>query len=161
MKIPMSVHKNALFAAGVASGVDISMQRMRNKKVNLKQTARIVSYAFISTYPQVSYFNAIDSIFYKKTFQSAINKTITNQIIFAPINVSCAIAWNLCFQAKPHLIGDKIKTSLIPSMAEGSLYWIPINILAFSSVSPSYRLAFFKLAGIPYKFLLNNRVTKD
>ncbi|AGE50427.1 Mpv17 / PMP22 family protein [Paramecium bursaria Chlorella virus CVR-1] len=160
MNIPWKVHQNAMLAGGIACGVDVTLQWMKSKRVDFKQTARIVSFSALSTYPQASYFNAIDRIFHKKTLQSVINKTLTNQIVFAPINLSCAIAWNLAFQQKTHLISNKIKTSMVPSMVEGSSYWIPINILAFSMVPASHRIVFFKLAGIPYKVMFNMRVNK-
>jgi len=159
--IPWKVHQNAMLAGGIAFGVDIGLQRMKSKRVDFKQTARIVSYSVLSTYPQVNYFNAIDRIFYKKNIQSVIQKTLTNQFVFAPVNVACAIIWNLVFQRTPHLICNKIKTSMMPSMIEGSAYWIPINILAFSLVPSSHRIAFFKLSGIPYKIMFNMRVTKS
>lgn len=160
MNIPWKTHQNAMLAGGIACGVDVAIQRIKSKRIDFRQTARIVSYSVISTYPQVSYFNAIDRIFYKKTLQSVINKTLTNQFVFAPINVTSAIIWNLSFQQKTHLISNKIKTSLVPSMAEGSAYWIPINLLAFSMIPASHRIAFFKLSGIPYKVMFNLRVNK-
>ncbi|APC25856.1 Mpv17/PMP22 family protein, mito & peroxisome membrane [Only Syngen Nebraska virus 5] len=154
------IHKDAIMAGAISFGVDIVLQKMTRKTIDFNRTSRLVSFSVLSTYPQVKYFNALDSIFVKQTLNSAIKKTIVNQIFFAPINISCAIAWDLYFESKPEKIIPKLKTSIIPSLAEGSLYWIPVNIVAFSMIPAYHRIIFFKICGIPYKFIFANRIFK-
>ncbi|AAC96978.1 hypothetical protein PBCV1_A662L [Paramecium bursaria Chlorella virus 1] len=159
--MPLSkVHKDAFLAGVISLGVDITLQKMTRKPIDFKRTSRLVSFSILSTYPQAKYFNILDSFFTKKTLQSAINKTIVNQIFFAPINISCAIAWNLFFESRPELIVPKLKSTVTPSLVEGSSYWIPVNIIAFSLIPEYNRIMFFKLCGIPYKFMFANRIFK-
>ena len=166
LKLPMGtraipkIHKHAFLSGVISLGVDITLQKMTRKSIDFKRTSRIVSFSVVSTYPQVYYFDALDSIFVKNTLQSAIQKTIVNQIVFAPINVSSAIAWNLFFESKPELISRQIKSSLIPSISEGASYWIPMNIIAFTKIPAHHRIIFFKMCSIPYKFIFANRVFK-
>jgi hypothetical protein len=154
------IHKDAIMAGVISFGVDVMLQKMTRKSIEFNRTSRLVSFSVLSTYPQVKYFNALDSIFLKQTLNSAIKKTIVNQIFFAPINISCAIAWDLYFDSKPEKIIPKLKTSIIPSLAEGSLYWIPVNIVAFSMIPAYHRIVFFKMCGIPYKFIFASRIFK-
>ena len=153
-------HKDAIMSGVISFGVDIILQKMTRKTIDFNRTSRIVSFSVLSTYPQVKYFKALDSIFLNQTLHSAIKKTVINQILFAPINLSCAIAWNLYFESKPEIIIPKLKTSVVPSLVEGSLYWIPVNIIAFTMIPAYHRIIFFKMCGIPYKFIFANRIFK-
>ena len=152
------IHKDAIMSGAISFSVDIILQKMTRKSIDFNRTSRLVSFSVLSTYPQVKYFNALDSIFLNQTLHSAIKKTIVNQILFAPVNISCAIAWNLYFESKPEIIIPKLKTSIMPSLTEGSLYWIPMNIIAFTMIPAYHRIIFFKMCGIPYKFIFASRV---
>ncbi|ABU44318.1 Mpv17 / PMP22 family protein [Paramecium bursaria Chlorella virus NY2B] len=168
LKLPMGVramplskvHREALLGGIISLGVDVSLQKMSKTSVNFGRTARIVSFSVLSTYPQARYFDVLDSIFHKKTLQSAINKTILNQIFFAPVNISCAITWNLFFESKSEFIVSKLKSSVVPSMIEGASFWIPLNIIGFYLIPDYHRIMFFKLCSIPYKFIFTNRIFK-
>ena len=134
-------------------GVDIALQRMvRKKSYDVKRTLRTTSYAFISTFPQNAYFNNLG-----KVCSTPLQKTMMNQFFFAPINIACGIAWNLALQNKFRDIVPSVRSNLLPGLVEGSLYWCPINILAFSLIKPSDQFLFFKAVSVPYKILFVNR----
>jgi hypothetical protein len=143
------------FISGVtAMSVDIAIQRMRRHPYNYKRTARVASYAFVSTFPQNAYFRNLGKI-----CKNPIEKTLMNQFFFAPLNLAASIAWNLAWQQQFQSIAPTIRTKILPGMIEGSLYWCPVNFIAFSAVRDEHQFLFHKLVGIPYKFLFINRTT--
>lgn len=157
-RIP-NCHRAALLSASIALGVDGMIQR-RNCRYDLKRALRVSSYAMWSTYPQLAYFNVLGSVFKGNTVLTVISKTATNQMFYAPINVSLAIAWNLVLQGKYHDIVKTIKTTMKPAMIEGSIFWIPVNLVGFYSITTDKSLFyFFKVASVAYKYMLIRRTT--
>lgn len=156
-RIP-NCHRAALLSASIALGVDATIQR-KNCRYDLKRALRVSSYAAWSTYPQLAYFNVLGSVFNGNTVRTVIAKTVTNQMLFAPINVSLAIAWNLALQGRYRDIAKTIKTTMKPAMIEGSLFWIPVNLIGFYSIPEKDIFYFFKVASIAYKYILIRRTT--
>lgn len=154
-RIP-SCHRAALLSASIALGVDATIQR-KNCRYDLKRALRVSSYAMWSTYPQLAYFNVLGSVFKGNTALTVFSKTATNQMLYAPINVSLAISWNLALQGKCCDIAKTIKTTMKPAMIEGSLFWIPVNIVGFYSIPERDIFYFFKVASIAYKYILIRR----
>ena len=141
------------FISGVtAMSVDIVIQRMRRHPYDYKRTARVASYAFVSAFPQNAYFKNLGRV-----CKNPIEKTLMNQIFFAPINIVAGIAWNLALQNKFQEIIPTVQKNILPGMIEGSLYWCPMNVVGFSLVNQANHFLFFKLAGIPFKFMFVKR----
>jgi hypothetical protein len=141
------------FISGVtAMSVDIAIQRMRRSPYDYKRTARVASYAFVSAFPQNAYFKNLGRV-----CKNPIEKTMMNQFVFAPINIAAGIAWNLALQSKFQEIVPTVQKNILPGLVEGSLYWCPLNVIGFSMMRPAHHFIFFKLAGIPYKFMFVKR----
>lgn len=152
-RIP-TCHKAALLSASIAFGVDATLQ-CRRSTYDPMRALRVSSYAAWSTYPQLAYFNVIGSVFNGNTVLTAIAKTATNQMFYAPINVSLAIAWNLALQGRYRDIAKTIKTTMKPAMIEGSIFWIPVNLIGFYGITTDKSLFyFFKVASVGYKYIL-------
>jgi hypothetical protein len=151
------VMRYALASAGIAAGVDIAIQRSMRVKYDHRRTLRATSYAFFSMFPQMKYFSYLNSKFHNQH----VTKTLVNQFVFCPINISLGIAWNLALQNKANEIVSTVRKSVGPGMIEGSAFWLPINMIGFSLFKTTEsQTIFFKLAGIPYKFMFINRTTK-
>jgi len=135
-------------------GVDFALQRMmiKSRPYDIKRAFRTTSYAFFSAFPQNAYFNNLG-----KVCNTPLQKTMMNQFFFAPINITFGIAWNLALQNKFRDIIPSVRSNLLPGLVEGSLYWCPINILAFSLIKPPDQFLFFKAVSVPYKILFVNR----
>lgn len=154
MKISIQ-HRAALFSTAVAAGVDCTIQRRSGRRYDVKRTLRVGSYALWSTYPQLSYFKWLGKTFTGNTAATVFKKTMTNQFLFAPINVALAIAWDLMMQNKKSSdVCAKVSKNMGPAMIEGSLFWVPVNMLGFYSVKNHHQFIFFKCASVMYKFIL-------
>ena len=154
MKIPIQ-HRAALFSTAVAASVDCIIQRRSRRRYDFKRTMRVGSYAFWSTYPQLSYFKWLGSTFKGNTATTVFQKTMTNQFFFAPINIALAISWDLMLQNKTSRdIYAKVRKNMGPALIEGSVFWIPVNVAGFYTVSNYNQFLFFKFASVIYKFIL-------
>ena len=153
MKIPIQ-HRAALFSTAVAASVDCIIQRRSRRRYDLKRTLRVGSYAFWSTYPQLSYFKWLGSTFKGNTAATVFQKTMTNQFLFAPINIALAISWDLMMQNKTSSVCAKVSNNMGPALIEGSVFWVPVNMLGFYTVRNHQQFIFFKFASIVYKFIL-------
>jgi hypothetical protein len=148
-------HRAALFSTAVAASVDCIIQRRSRRRYDMKRTLRVGSYAFWSTYPQLSYFKWLGSTFKGNTAATVFQKTMTNQFLFAPINIALAISWDLMMQNKTSKdVFAKVSKNMGPALIEGSVFWIPVNMLGFYSVHNCNQFIFFKFASIVYKFIL-------
>lgn len=154
MKISIQ-HRAALFSTVVAASVDCTIQRRSGRRYDVKRTLRVGSYAFWSTYPQLSYFKWLGSTFKGNTASTVFKKTLTNQFLFAPINVALAITWDLMMQNKTsNAVYDKITQNMGPALIEGSVFWVPVNMMGFYTVKNQHQFIFFKCASVMYKFIL-------
>lgn len=151
-----SFHRRALVSLIVSAGVDVALQKRSKLRYEPKRTLRVASFAYASSYPQIKYFDAIN-----KVCKNMVQKTCSNQFLFAPINIAAGIAWNLAFQGEMKKIPETIRKNIIPGLTEGACYWIPLNMLIFSCVSPRKQFVAFKLASIPAKFMFVERTTKQ
>lgn len=149
-------HRNALVSLVVTSAVDVALQKRIKRRYDLRRTLSVGSFAYASSYPQSMYFNTIN-----KLCKNMIQKTCSNQFLFAPINIAAGIAWNLAFQGEMKRIPETIKNNIIPGLTEGALYWIPVNMIIFSCVPLRNQFIAFKFAGIPAKFMFVARTTKQ
>lgn len=154
MKISIQ-HRTALFSATVAAGVDFTLQRSPGRQYDVKRTLRVGSYALWSTYPQLAYFKFLGMTFKGNTAATVFNKTMTNQLLFAPLNISLAIAWDLMLQNKTRsAVCAKVRKNIGPALIEGSVFWVPVNMLGFYTIQNHHQFIFFKIASILYKFIL-------
>ena len=154
MKITIQ-HRAALFSTAVAASVDGIIQRRSGRRYDVKRTLRVGSYAFWSTYPQLSYFKWLGSTFKGITAATVFNKTMTNQFLFAPINIALAISWDLMMQNKTGRdVCAKVSKNMGPALIEGSVFWVPVNMLGFYTVKNQHQFIFFKCASVMYKFIL-------
>ena len=148
-------HRAALFSTAVAASVDGIIQRRSGRRYDMKRTLRVGSYAFWSTYPQLSYFKWLGSTFKGNTATTVFQKTMTNQFFFAPINIALAISWDLMLQNKTSRdVYAKVRKNMAPALIEGSVFWIPVNMVGFYTVSNYNQFLFFKFASVIYKFIL-------
>ena len=148
-------HRAALFSTAVAASVDCVIQRRSGRRYDLKRTLRVGSYAFWSTYPQMSYFKWLGSTFKGNTVATVFQKTMTNQLLFAPINIALAISWDLVMQNKTKsAVFAKVSKNMGPALREASIFWIPINMVGFYTVHNCNQFIFFKIASVMYKFIL-------
>jgi hypothetical protein len=148
-------HRAAFVSTAVAIGVDCTIQRRSQRKYDVKRTLRVGSYAFWSTYPQLSYFKWLGNTFKGNTVTTILQKTMTNQSLFAPINIALAISWDCMLQNKTREdVFAKVSKNMGPALVEGSVFWIPVNMLGFYSVSNHSQFIFFKIASVLYKFIL-------
>lgn len=155
MKCYMNIHHKAvLVSAAVSTGVDCTLQLRSKKRYNIGRTLRVGSYAAWSAIPQTWYFKTIGTAFPGNTIDVLVKKTMTNQFLFAPINISLAIVWDLAIQRRFSDISDKISKTMGPALVEGSLYWVPMNLLGFYKFSNNNQFYFFKAASVVYKFML-------
>ncbi|AGE50058.1 Mpv17 / PMP22 family protein [Acanthocystis turfacea Chlorella virus Canal-1] len=145
----------ALISTATSVAADVVLQRMSERKYELKRTLRTGSFAFASSFPQNAYFSYIGRV-----CNGPVQKTMVNQFMFAPVNIAAGIAWNLALQNRAGDIKDTIKTNIIPGLTEGAAYWIPLNMLVFSMVPQNHHFVTFKLVGIPAKFIFVARTTK-
>ena len=148
-------HRAAFFSTAVAASVDCIIQRRSGRRYDVKRTLRIGSYALWSTYPQLSYFKWLGSTFKGNTAATVFQKTMTNQFVFAPINIALAITWDLMMQNKTSSdVFAKVSKNMVPGLIEGSAFWIPVNMVGFYTVQNRNQFIFFKFASIVYKFIL-------
>jgi hypothetical protein len=148
-------HRAAFVSTAVAIGVDCTIQRRSRRKYDVKRTLRVGSYAFWSTYPQLSYFKWLGSTFKGYNAITVCQKTMTNQFLFAPINITLAIWWDLMLQNKTKSeVFAKVSKNMGPALIEGSIFWVPVNMVGFYSVSNRNQFIFFKIASVLYKFIL-------
>lgn len=148
-------HRAALFSTAVAASVDCTIQRRSGRRYDLKRTLRVGSYALWSTYPQLSYFKWLGSTFKGNTAATVFQKTMTNQFLFAPINIALAISWDLMMQNKTGRdVCAKVSKNMGPALIEGSVFWVPVNMVGFYTVRNHHQFIFFKFASIVYKFIL-------
>ena len=148
-------HRAALFSTAVAASVDCIIQRRSSRRYDMKRTLRVGSYALWSTYPQLSYFKWLGSTFKGNTAATVFQKTMTNQFLFAPINIALAISWDLMLQnKKKNDVCAKISKNMGPALIEGSIFWVPVNMVGFYTVRNHQQFIFFKFASIVYKFIL-------
>ena len=154
MKIPIN-HRAALFSTAVAASVDCIIQARSRRRYDLKRTLRVGSYALWSTYPQLAYFKFLGSTFQGNTMATVFKKTVTNQCLFAPINIALAITWDLMMQNKTRSdVFAKVSKNMGPALIEGSIFWVPINMVGFYTVHNCNQFLFFKFASVMYKFIL-------
>jgi hypothetical protein len=154
MRIPIN-HRAALFSTAVAASVDVIIQTRSRRRYDVKRTLRVGSYAFWSTYPQLSYFKWLGSTFKGNTAATVFHKTMANQFMFAPVNIALAITWDLMMQNKPRSdVFAKVSTNMGPALIEGSTFWIPINMVGFYMVQNCNQFIFFKAASVMYKFII-------
>ena len=154
MKITIQ-HRAALFSTAVAASVDGIIQRRSGRRYDVKRTLRVGSYAFWSTYPQLSYFKWLGSTFKGNTAATVFNKTMTNQFLFAPINIALAISWDLMMQNKTGRdVCAKVSKNMGPALIEGSVFWVPVNMLGFYTVNNLHQFYFFQCASVMYKVIL-------
>ena len=156
MRIPS--HRAAVMSAVISSGVDCIIQRRRRQRHDIWRTMRVGSYAFWSCYPQLEYFKALHFAFPGNSMTTVLQKTMATQILFAPVNISLAIAWDMALQGKWKGIRDKISCTMTPALQEGALFWIPVNIVGFCSIPSPLQFYYTKLAAIVYKFSLLSRI---
>jgi len=154
MKCYMNIHKAVLVSAIVSTGVDCTLQLRSKKRYNIGRTLRVGSYAAWSAIPQLFYFKMLGTAFPGNTIDVLAKKTMSNQFLFAPLNISLAIAWDLALQNKCSEISGKISKTMGPALAEGSMSWIPMNLLGFYKFSNKNQFYFFKAASVVYKFML-------
>jgi hypothetical protein len=148
-------HRAALFSTAVAASVDGIIQRRSGRRYDVKRTLRVGSYAFWSTYPQLFYFKWLGSTFKGNTAITVCQKTMTNQFFFAPINIALAITWDLMLQNKTSReVYAKVRKNMGPALIEGSIFWVPVNMVGFYTVSNYNQFLFFKFASVIYKFIL-------
>ena len=148
-------HRAAFFSTAVAASVDCIIQRRSGRRYDVKRTLRVGSYALWSTYPQLSYFKWLGSTFKGNTAATVFQKTMTNQFVFAPINIALAITWDLMLQNKKKSdVCASVRKNMGPALIEGSIFWVPVNMLGFYSVQNCNQFIFFKFASIVYKFIL-------
>jgi hypothetical protein len=150
----MNIHKAVLVSAIVSTGVDCTLQLRSKKRYNIGRTLRVGSYAAWSAIPQLFYFKMLGTAFPGNTIDVLAKKTMSNQFLFAPLNISLAIAWDLALQNKCSEISGKISKTMGPALAEGSMSWIPMNLLGFYKFSNKNQFYFFKAASVVYKFML-------
>jgi hypothetical protein len=154
MKITIQ-HRAALLSTAVAASVDGIIQKRSRRKYDVKRTLRVGSYAFWSTYPQLSYFKWLGSTFKGYNAITVCQKTMTNQFMFAPINITLAIWWDLMLQNKTKSeVFAKVSKNMGPALMEGSIFWVPVNMLGFYTVKNHNQFIFFKIASVIYKFIL-------
>lgn len=159
MKVLVSHNRAAILSTAIAAGVDAIVQKRSGRRYDPKRTLRVGSYAFWSTYPQVAYFKMLGAVFRGNTATTVFSKTMTNQLLFAPINIALAISWDLLLQNKsPSDVRIKVGKNMGPALIEGSVFWIPVNMLGFYTVPNQSQFAFFKCASVFYKFILISRV---
>lgn len=156
MRIPS--HRAAVSSAVISLGVDCIIQRRRRQRHDIRRSLRVGSYAFWSCYPQLGYFKALHSVFPGNSVTTVLQKTMATQFLFAPVNISLAIAWDMALQGKWKGIRDKIYCTMIPALQEGALFWIPVNIVGFCSIPAPLQFHYTKLAAIVYKFSLLSRI---
>ncbi|AGE56296.1 Mpv17 / PMP22 family protein [Paramecium bursaria Chlorella virus NE-JV-1] len=144
----------AAISGMTAFGVDAVLQHIGKQTYDRRRAFRVTSYAFISAFPQNAYFKNLGKI-----CKNPFEKTIVNQVFFAPLNISFGIAWNLALQNQFSLIVPEIRKNMLPGLIEGSVFWIPINAIGFKFIRPCDQFFFFKLIGIPYKMLFVHRTT--
>jgi len=148
-------HRAAVLSTAVASGVDAIIQKRSGRRYDLKRTLRVGSYAFWSTYPQLAYFKFLGITFKGNTAATVFKKTMTNQFLFAPINIALAIAWDLMMQNKTRSdVCAKVRKNMGPALIEGSVFWVPVNMLGFYTIQNHHQFIFFKIASVMYKFIL-------
>jgi hypothetical protein len=156
MRVPS--HRAAVLSAVISSGVDCIIQRRRRPRHDIWRTLRVGSYAFLSCYPQLEYFKALHSAFPRHSAAAVLQKTAVTQFLFAPVNISLAIAWDMALQGKCTGIRDKLSCTMAPALQEGALFWIPVNMFGFCSVPAPFQFYYTKLAAIVYKFSLLSRI---
>jgi hypothetical protein len=142
----------AFLSGALAATVDLAMQK---RPRDLRRTARVASYAFVSTFPQNSFFKNLGRV-----CKNPVEKMLCTQFVFAPINIAAGIAWNLAFQKKFDEIASTIKKNIGPGLIEGGMYWIPLNLIGFKMFKPEDQIYFFKLASVPYKVMFVRRTTR-
>lgn len=156
----MSSIRSSCWAASISAAADVAAQRMvRGKKVDLGRTARIAAFSVLTFGPQQSYLNALGRAYPRKTMGSALAKTLANQFVFAPVNISLAFLWELGLTGKMHRTKDKFRTDLGPMLIGGSAFWIPLTLVGFATVPVGMQAAFFKVAGVPWKIYTAHAVT--
>lgn len=155
LTVPTSI-RLALISTATSVSVDIALQRMSRRKYDLKRTLRTGGFAFTSSFPQNAYFSYIG-----KVCNGPVQKTMVNQFLFAPVNITAGIAWNLALQNRMGDIKETVRTNILPGLSEGAAYWIPLNMLIFSMVPMQHHFVTFKLAGIPAKFIFVARTNKN
>ena len=148
-------HRAAVLSTAVAAGVDAIIQKRSGRRYDMKRTLRVGSYALWSTYPQLAYFKFLGSTFKGNTAATVFKKTMTNQFLFAPINIALAIAWDLMMQNKTRSdVCAKVRKNMGPALIEGSVFWVPVNMLGFYTIQNHQQFIFFKIASVMYKFIL-------
>jgi len=154
MKITIQ-HRAALLSTAVAASVDGIIQKRSRRKYDVKRTLRVGSYAFWSAYPQLSYFKWLGSTFKGCNAITVCQKTMTNQFLFAPINITLAIWWDLMLQNKTKSeVFAKVSKNMGPALMEGSIFWVPVNMMGFYMIKNHNQFIFFKIASVIYKFIL-------
>lgn len=152
-------HQTALFSTAVAASVDGIIQRRSGRRYDVKRSLRVGSYALWSTYPQLAYFKFLGLVFKGNTATTVFQKTMTTQILFAPINIALAITWDLMLQNKTKReVCVKVSKTMGPALFEGSVFWIPVNMVGFYTVQNHHQFIFFKFVSVVYKFILIPRI---
>ena len=148
-------HRAAFLSTAVAAGVDAIIQKRSGRRYDTRRALRVGSYAFWSTYPQLAYFKMLGSTFKGNTAATIFKKTMTNQFLFAPVNIALAIWWDLMLQNKTRSdVCAKVRKNMGPALTEGSVFWVPVNMLGFYTIQNHHQFIFFKIASVMYKFIL-------